>query len=307
MNCFTPLSLLSCLLLSAAAGPVVTFADPFILLHEGTYYAYGTHADHGIACAVSTDLMQWRMAGNASEGLALHMNDAYGEKWFWAPEVYRHKGKFYMLYTGDVHACIAVSDSPLGPFVQQEKRPYFLDETTLDNTLCFDAEGTPYMFYVRTNDGNNIWSVQLTDDLLAAKEETMRYCLRADKPWERVRAKVVEGPFVLRCNDKYLLTYSANDYQSPMYGVGFATSNSLGGLWKKHDKNPVLQRRNGLVGLGHHSFFRDRDGRLRIVFHAHASEQAVHPRFMVISEAFLSSDGVLSISDDFLIPQLATE
>lgn len=27
----------------------VPLADPFILLHDGTYYAYGTKAEHGIA------------------------------------------------------------------------------------------------------------------------------------------------------------------------------------------------------------------------------------------------------------------
>ncbi len=306
MNRVITAFILSCIL-SLSAGQVVSLADPFILYHEGMYYAYGTHAPHGIACAVSTDLMKWRWAGNAKNGLALHKENAYGEKFFWAPEIYQRNGKFYMFYTGDVHACVAVSDSPLGPFVQQEKRPYFPHEHTLDNSLFIDKDGTPYMFFVRTNDGNNVWSVQLSDDLLTAKEETLRYCLRADKPWERIQAKVAEGPFVLYYHGKYILTYSANDFKSQMYGVGMAVSESIGGLWKKYEGNPILQKRNGLFGLGHHSFFRDKENRLRIVFHAHASETKVHPRFMVISQVDFTPEGVITVSDDFMIPRLADD
>ena len=37
----------------------VQLADPFILLHEGTYYAYGTHNPHGIEYYISNDLKNW--------------------------------------------------------------------------------------------------------------------------------------------------------------------------------------------------------------------------------------------------------
>ena len=47
-----------------------------------------------------------------------------------------------------------------------------------------------------------------------------------------------------------------------------------------------------------------REGRLRIVFHAHAGETAVHPRYMVISQVDFTPEGIMVISDDFLIPQM---
>lgn len=40
----------------------VPLADPFILLHDGTYYAYGTKAENGIAVFESDDLQTWRKA-----------------------------------------------------------------------------------------------------------------------------------------------------------------------------------------------------------------------------------------------------
>ena len=38
------------------SGSPVYFGDPFILLHDGTYYAYGTGAADGISVYVSQDL-----------------------------------------------------------------------------------------------------------------------------------------------------------------------------------------------------------------------------------------------------------
>lgn len=63
----------------------VPLADPFILLYDGVYYAYGTGAGSGIEVWTSRDLFTWERAkGNARDGLALHRTDVWGEKWFWA-------------------------------------------------------------------------------------------------------------------------------------------------------------------------------------------------------------------------------
>ena len=51
----------------------VPLADPFILLYDGVYYAYGTGAGSGIEVWTSRDLSTWERAkGNARDGLALH-------------------------------------------------------------------------------------------------------------------------------------------------------------------------------------------------------------------------------------------
>ena len=82
----------------------VPLADPFILLYDGVYYAYGTGAGSGIEVWTSRDLSTWERAkGNARDGLALHRTDVWGEKWFWAPEVYRLNDKFYMYFTAEAH------------------------------------------------------------------------------------------------------------------------------------------------------------------------------------------------------------
>jgi len=222
----------------------------------------------------------WKAAG-----LALSKEDGYGEKNFWAPEVYLYKGKYYLFYTANEHICVASADRPLGPFRQTLKRPQ-LDERAIDNSLFVDTDGKPYLFFVLLRGENAVWMAELEPDLSRVKTETMRFCTHAAQPWELQMGKVNEGPFVLKHGDIYHLTYSANDFRCQGYGIGCATAESLSGPWKKLPSNPILTRYADRVGVGHHSFFTDRNGALRIVFHTHKSQTKVAPRTMHIAKAY---------------------
>lgn len=292
---------------SADGHRKVPLADPFILLYDGIYYAYGTGAEEGIEVWTSRDLTRWEKAqGGASTGLALHRTDVWGERLFWAPEVYRLKNKFYMYFTAEEHICVATSDSPLGPFVQQEKKPMIPDERCIDNTLFIDDDGRAYMYFDRFNDGLNIWVAEMEDDYVTIKKETMHPCVHVSQEWEQVWPRVNEGCFVIEQNGTYFLTYSANSYESPFYGIGCATADSPLGPWTKYDRNPLLQNPGELVGVGHSAMFRDKRGRLKIVFHAHKSKEAIHPRAMYISDVrFRSRQGrhTMEISPEYTTPR----
>lgn len=271
---------------AAAAGTLVPLGDPFILLSGGTYYAYGTHSAEGIEVYRSDDLKTWRC-----HGLALRKDDVWADRWFWAPEVYEWNGTYYMYYSADEHMCVATSDSPLGPFRQAEKKPMWPGEKCIDHSLFVDTDGTPYLFFVRFNDGNNIWMAELEPDRVTLRPETMRPCIRVSQPWEEVWPRVNEAPFVIRRNGTYYLTYSANSYESPMYGVGCAVAAHIRGEWTKYDENPLLQKPGGLVGVGHSALFTDKAGQLRIVFHAHRDSSHIHPRAMYIGTVRFENAG----------------
>lgn len=289
-------------------GRKVYFADPFIMWHDSLYYAYGTSAADGIEVLVSTDLEHWHVPGGGSRRLALHKDDVWGEKWFWAPEVYRVGDKFLMYYSGDEHICAAVSDSPLGPFRQTEQRP-MLDEKAIDHTLFVDTDGTPYLFFVRfMPDGLNIWMSRLEDDLMRLRPGTLRPCIKTSQPWERTCPSVNEGPTVLKHKGTYYMTYSGNAYTCQDYGIGCATTASLDGEWVKYAENPLLQHNKGLTGVGHNSLFTDRDGQLRIVYHAHKSHEEVNPRFMYVGRVSFERVGQtarMRISPDYLTARFA--
>ena len=91
-----------------------------------------------------------------------------------------------------------------------------------------------------------------------------------------------EGPFVLKHNGTYYLTYSGNDYQSPKYAVGYATSDSPMGPWTRYEGNPILIGNDELAGTGHHSFITKPSGCNIIIYHAHNTPTAVQPRKMCI-------------------------
>lgn len=281
----------------------IVLADPFILLHDDTYYAYGTHASDGIEVYTSHDLKEW----HKEPLLALHKDNSYGDKWFWAPEVYEADDMFYMYYTADEHICVAVADSPYGPFKQKEQIPMIEGEKTIDNSLFIDDDGTPYLFFDRFNDGLNIWVAALEEDMMTIKTETMHPCIHVSQEWEEVWPRVNEGAFVIRHKGVYYMTYSANSYESQFYGIGCATATDIFGEWKKYDDNPLLQKPGNLVGVGHSAMFRDKQDELRIVFHAHHDGSIIHPRKMYLTKAgFNESDGEskLYIESQYEIPIL---
>ena len=266
----------------------VTFGDPFILLFEDTYYAYGTNAADGIEVYTSDDLKYWKKA----PALALNKEDSWGGKWFWAPEVYYIEAKqtFYMYYSANEHICVATSKSPLGPFRQEVKQPMLEGEKAIDNSLFVDEDGTPYLYFDRFNDGLNVWVAKLEDDFKTIQSQTLTKCINVSQPWEEVWPRVNEGPFVIKEGDTYYMTYSANSYESPFYGIGYATAPSPMGPWTKYAGNPILQKPGNLVGVGHSAFFRDKQNNLRVVFHAHRSKESIHPRGMYIAHASFTGD-----------------
>ena len=285
----------------------VPLGDPFIMLHEGTYYAYGTLSNDGIAVFVSDDLQTWEVPKETPAGLALHKSHVWADRWFWAPEVYFVKDKFYMYYSADEHICVATSNSPLGPFKQEVLKPMIEDEKCIDNSLFIDEDGTPYLLFDRFNDGLNIWVAELEDDLIQIKPETMVKCINVSQAWEEVWPRVNEGAFVVKNNGTYYMTYSANSYESPFYGIGFATADNINGPWTKYAQNPILQKPGELVGVGHSAMFTDKDGNLRIVFHAHNNKERIHPRHMYLSTVrFENRDGqeVMVIDENFMTPEL---
>ena len=130
---------------AAAARDVgdLNVRDPFILVHEGLYYMYGTGlaAGPGYGCYTSTDLQSWEgphQVWSPPEG-----HPAIGD--FWAPEVHEYQGSFYLFaaYNNGMHRGSSIwrADGPLGPF--EEITPGFFTPPgsyCIDSTLYVDAQ-----------------------------------------------------------------------------------------------------------------------------------------------------------------------
>jgi beta-xylosidase len=216
-----------------------------------------------------------------------------------------------MTYSAEEHICYAESDSPCGPFVQSEKRPYLPEEKGIDSSFFIDDDGTPYIFWVRFTHGNVIWVAEMSRDLSEVKLETARRLIDVEEgTWEYRMGRVAEGPAVIKHKGMYYLTYSCNDYQSQDYAVGVATADNVLGPYERHPDNPILHRHAGYVGTGHHTILPTHKG-LYMVYHAHYNGEKIHPRQTLIAPIKFVRDRkagkpayCIEVSEDTIIPKV---
>ncbi len=267
-------------------NPLMVGADPFVLAHGGRYYLYATNAYDGFRVFVSEDMAVWE-----DKGYCLKKDDVIGERWFWAPEVMERYGKFYMVYVAEEHLAVAKAGSPLGPFVQREKK-WLSEEKAIDGHFFVDDDGTVYLYYVRFDGGNVIYMSVMNEDLSGFDEENEKFLFRADKEWELKDCEVVEVPFVLKHKGKYYLTYSANHTRSEDYAIGYAVSDSPYGPFEKYEGNPILHKTAEVNGTGHHSIAVSLNGKeLICVYHCHHSKSEFQPRMVCVDRAeFITND-----------------
>lgn len=286
------------------AGPLpemkITLADPSIFYDSdsGTYYLYGTSGSavvhSGFKVFSSTDLKDWQ----SHDKLALSKSDVYGTDDFWAPQVFKYENKYYMAYTANQHIAIAQSNSPLGPFKQINQQPIH-DENyqNIDPYVYIDSDGKKYLYYVRLGGGNWLFVAELKDDFSDIVPGTAVSCINAvsePQPWENVNnsTPITEGPTIIKHQGTYYFFYSANNYQSPDYAVGYATSDNPSGHWYKYEDNPVLYRAMiGKSGPGHGDLFQGKNGQYYYVFHTHYSPVEIQPRLTAIIKGGFVSDG----------------
>jgi hypothetical protein len=103
----------------------------------------------------------------------------------------------------------------------------------------------------------------------------------------------------------YYLTYSANNWETPQYGVGYATADSPLGPFHKSPTNPILSQNAqiGMYSTGHGSFATSPDGRqLYYVHHGRPSPEEPQRR-LYTERAFISPPA----GDPFGVPTLSID
>lgn len=300
----------------------INFGDPYILkASDGVYYMVGTGGvKDGFKMYSSSDLKKWKDEGRIFQG---NTNSSWCVVNFWAPELYEHKGRFYLLYSADwrenptnekenFRIGVAVSDSPKGPYTDLFNSPIFdPGYPVIDGNLLFE-DGKAYLYFSRCcykhpvesevadwarkkgmfNEIEESWvyGVEMKPDFSGVIGEP-QLLLRPpvsvnDKQaeWEsrsvtsgEVNRRWTEGSFIFKKNDRYYMMYSANYFGGKNYAVGYATSKTPLGPFKKAKNNPVLQKnteQGGIVtGTGHNSVTISPDGKeMLCVYHGRTSK-----------------------------------
>jgi xylan 1,4-beta-xylosidase len=273
----------------------IQVADPTIFYEDGQYYLYGTGSNRGFPVYESSDMVNWKAGvGKADGGLALAKGDSYGDKSFWAPQIFKSKGKYYMAYAANEDVAIAESDSPLGPFKQSAIKKISGPVHQIDPFIFKDTDGKLYLYFVRLQKGNRVFVAPLKDDLSDIDTAAAKECVNSSLDWENTahsKWPVCEGPTVVKHNGLYYLLYSSNDYQNIDYAIGYATSKSPMGPWTKNPDNPIISRHTvGLNGTGHGDIFTGKDGQMYYVMHTHHSNSLVGRRKTAVIKLSFSKD-----------------
>lgn len=228
-------------------NPLVTdkfTADPAPMVYDGTLYLYVGHDEYYEGqdsasggkefnitewlCYSTKDMQLWE-----DHGAILKPTDfdwAVGEAW--ASQVVEKDNKFYFYTTvqaGEPYNSkaigVAVSDSPLGPFVDAIGKPLITDDMTsngvrgwwndIDPTVFIDDDQQAWICW-----GNGTCFIaKLTPDMLALDSEISVI----DVP------SFVEGPWLHKKDDIYYLTYASMGKGRET--ISYATAPSMEGPW----------------------------------------------------------------------------
>ncbi|MGQ9649268.1 MAG: glycoside hydrolase family 43 protein [Phycisphaerae bacterium] len=264
-------------------------ADPAVIRYRGKYYLYPTLDGRGYDVFVSDDLVHWEQKGKC-------YTDPRGGAW--APDVFHHTkgdGKFYLYYSvnkpgGGKLIGVAVADDPLGPFTDKGS----LVNDAIDAHLFQDDDGSMHLYYSAMTPGGSSIVVQPMADPLSKKGEPTTL-IRPTDEWERHRAAVAEGPWMLKHKSTYYLMYSGSGADGPDYAVGYATAKSPAGPFTKYPGNPIVKRGDGVFGPGHHCVIAGPDGRLWMVYHQQDGEKPGWRRFLAIDPLWFDEQGVIHV------------
>ncbi|MBI1177735.1 family 43 glycosylhydrolase [bacterium] len=304
-------------------GGSITMGDPFMLVHDREFFLYGTTAvNEGFKCWSSTNLVNWTSHGFAYRKSA----QSWGGNTFWAPEVVAYRGRFYMVFscqpatnkTFSARICLAVADRPEGPFEDLHAPLFDNGWSCIDGHLFVDTDATPYLFFDKVGViqtpkkrylSGVVYGVKLKSNLSGIEGEPV-LCSQADQPWETPedgRSICNEGSFVFKMGKTYYLTYSANHYAEPFYGIGYATASSPLGPWKKSPDNPLVHQvpSLGVSGPGHNCVIKSPDGtELFMVYHTHADPaKPGGQRVVNIDRLIVQPDGRLKLLGPTRSPQ----
>lgn len=270
---------------------IESLRDPFVLVEDGVYYAYGTGVkgkdwNNTIwACYKNTSGKldgKWEMTEKPVYTLP---ENALKNRW--APEVHKYKGSYYMFATyysslTNRRGCtILKSASPEGPFIEITSGHITPDNwDAIDGTFYIDKEGQPWMIFVHewvcTDDHvGRMVAAKLSDDLTHFISEPIEL-FRADDPvW--TNHNVTDGCFMYETKDGNLMMIWSNFDEDENYCVGIAHSGNglVEGKWTQEDTVLFSKKTTGKYDGGHGMIFKDIDGKLYVSVHSpnHPTEE----------------------------------
>jgi beta-xylosidase len=253
--------------------------DPAVIFHEGKYYLYPTGDNHSYDVYISDDLVHW------SKGPKVFRSSENG---VWAPDVFFNPddSTFYLYYTVNGRIGVAASDRPDGVFRDLGT----LVGNAIDAHLFRDEDGSYFLYYARYPEFAIF--VQPMAGPVRKKGDAVQI-ITPSEAWEMTDSPVTEAPWMLKHRGVYYLLYSGGGADSEHYAIGYATAKNPAGPFAKHPGNPIVRKGNGILGPGHPSVIRDREGTFWLVYHQQKDATRGWNRIICIDPLWFDDKGVL--------------
>ena len=294
-------------------NPIIAFSAPdptVIRAQDGYFYLYGTENTRNVPIYRSKNLVNWEYKGTA-------FTDATRPTWggdhnIWAPEI-RYFNNHYVLYYswaiwGDEwrsNVGVAVSDSPLGPFID---KGCLIDSKVIGvqnsiDQFFYEDNGKKYMFW---GSFRGIYATELTDNGLEIKKKTDGTPVLK----KRICGNRFEGTNIYKRGEYYYLFASigtcCNGATSTYQTVVGRSKNVLGPYLDKTGRDMlydyceiIMSGNETWAGPGHNSILiQDDVGTDWIIYHGYKKKEAENGRYVLMDKLIWSNDGWPSVKSN---------
>lgn len=314
-------------------------ADPSAHFFDGKIYVYPSHdVDGGDAFddlgshfamedyhVLSMDAID---APATDHGVALHVDEVpWAEKQMWAPDAAHKNGSYYLYfpakdYDGIFRIGVAMSDSPVGPFIPQPEA--IKGSFSIDPAVFEDEDGSYYMYFGglwggqlqrwRTGEFNSEHAespvahlpedgeqallpfvAKMTDDLLEFDEKPKEVKI-VDENGNLLLAgdtdrRFFEAAWLHKYKSKYYFSYSTGDTHFICYAMGDSPYGPF--TYAGKVLNPV-------VGWTSHHSICEVEGKWYLFYHdSSLSKGVTHLRSVKVAEITYRPDGTIETLEPY--------
>jgi len=262
---------------------IFNLRDPFVLKGEDRYYIYGTDVSAGGWS--DTHWALYVSEGKSLEGKwkrsegQLYVRPEHAEKNFWAPEVHKYRGEYYMIasyyssLTRHRGCSVLKAQAPEGPFREISEghiTPAAWD--AIDGTLWVDDGGQPWMVFVHewtsTDDGiGRMAAARLSEDLSRFISEPKELFRADDAPWANYQ--VTDGCFLFKNSEGRLHMLWSNSLDGEYrVGIAYSPDGRVDGEWIQLDEPLFTKDTGGGMDGGHGMIFTSDSGEPYLALHS---------------------------------------
>ncbi|MEK3888130.1 glycoside hydrolase family 43 protein [Bacillus sp. FSL K6-3431] len=275
------------------------YADPEARIFDNLYWIYPTYSasydeQTFFDAFYSENLVDWTKVERI-----LELKDiSWANRALWAPSPIERNGKYYYYFAAnDIQSNeelggigVAVSNRPEGPFKDALGRPlidkFHHGAQPIDPHVFIDDDNNAYLYYGGWGYCN---VVKLNDDMISIGTFEDGSIYKEITP-----SGFVEGPCMIKRNNKYYFMWAEGGWGGPNYSVAYAISTSPLGPFERVGK--ILEQNPEVAtGAGHHGMIQiPGKDEWYIVYHRRPlTETQANHREVCIDRLYFDKDGYI--------------